>query len=79
MLYFLVSQAKDHIFCAETCQKMMDRSHAVGWHVAQQLAECDDYNDLEACHRLLGFAILHCETAAIEQLVTYRWVPQYVA
>ncbi|KAF4531252.1 hypothetical protein B566_EDAN019269, partial [Ephemera danica] len=65
-------EVKDYAFCAETCQKMMDKSHAMGWQVAQKLAECDDYKDTEARHRLLGFAILHCETAAIEQLVTYR-------
>lgn len=51
----------------------MDRSHSAGWQVAQQLAECSDFHDIEARHRLLAFAILHCESAAIEQLVTYRY------
>jgi hypothetical protein len=51
----------------------MDKSHSSGWVVARKLADCDDFHDFAIKRRLLAFATLNCEPAAMQELIDHGY------
>nr|CAD7198940.1 unnamed protein product [Timema douglasi] len=65
-------QARDYLFCANMCRLLVDKSLVVGWRVARELGQCDEFADLHSRLDLLSFSLLHCSSDLIEELITAR-------
>ncbi|KDR17610.1 Neuroblastoma-amplified sequence, partial [Zootermopsis nevadensis] len=62
----------DYQFCAEICQQLVSNSHIIGWQVAQELGQCQEFDNLQLRSDLLAFALLYCTVDVIEILVKTR-------
>ncbi|KAJ9580565.1 hypothetical protein L9F63_024258, partial [Diploptera punctata] len=62
----------DYQFCAEICQELVSKSHAIGWQVVQKLGQSEDFDNFSLRCELLGFALLFCPDDIIEDLVHTR-------
>ncbi|XP_054277597.1 NBAS subunit of NRZ tethering complex-like isoform X1 [Macrosteles quadrilineatus] len=65
-------QAKDYRQCAEVCQQLMDRRHAVGWEACARLGQCADYEDISTRQTLTAFALIHCPDENLRELIETR-------
>eukprot|EP00117_Sycon_ciliatum_P023048 scpid5108/ scgid19701/ Neuroblastoma-amplified sequence; Neuroblastoma-amplified gene protein homolog len=62
-------QVDDTSFASETLTKLMDVSHGPAWKLCRTLGLCEAAGDLTFRRRLLSFAITHCPSDAMEQLL----------
>lgn len=56
----------------------MDKSHSSGWEVARKLADCAEFHDFAIKRRLLAFATLNCEPAAMQELIDHGYCYQSI-
>ncbi|XP_069692436.1 NBAS subunit of NRZ tethering complex-like isoform X2 [Periplaneta americana] len=65
-------KAQDYQFCAEVCQQLVQKSHALGWQVVQALGQSSEFDNLQLRCDLLAFALLYCPDDVVEVLVNTR-------
>ncbi|KAG8254247.1 hypothetical protein J6590_011944 [Homalodisca vitripennis] len=70
-------EARDYQHCAEICQQLMERRHAIGWEITQQLGQCGEFWDLATRRRLIAFALIHCPDDKVQELMESRCELEY--
>lgn len=67
-------QAKDFQSCGDTCKRLVAASYTNGWSIASEVASCSEFKDIAARDQLLSFALQHCPSENLQDLVNIRLV-----
>nr|XP_018907735.1 PREDICTED: neuroblastoma-amplified sequence-like [Bemisia tabaci] len=70
-------EAKNYSFCGQKCLSFIREEQPLGWEICRNVANCEEYKDLETRKKLAVFSLAYCPPNFIEEIIQIKHRLEY--